>query len=114
VIQSSNKKNNSRIISNKEKEIDKKLNINILRPKSLEDYIWQDKIKKHLDVSIQSAKIRKESLEHILFYWPPWLWKTTLSQIISTEIWTNLKSTSWPAIEKQSDLVSILSNLEKW
>ena len=53
-------------------------------------------------------------MEHILFYWPPGLWKTTLSNIIANEMQTNLKSTSWPAIDKQSDLVSILSNLEAW
>ena len=63
---------------------------------------------------INSSKIRWETLDHILFYWPPWLWKTTISNIIAHEMESNLKSTSWPAIEKQSDLVSILSNLEEW
>jgi Holliday junction DNA helicase RuvB len=65
-------------------------------------------------VSISSAKIRKEPLEHILFYGPPGLWKTTLSQIISQEMESNIKITSGPAIEKQADLVSLLSNLEEW
>jgi Holliday junction DNA helicase RuvB len=60
-----------------------------------------------------SCKIRKCSLDHILFYGPPGLWKTTISSIIAWEMNTNLKSTSWPAIEKQADLVSILSNLEE-
>ena len=111
-IKSSNKiEQKQRIISPKEKKIDNLWNS--LRPKKLADYIWQKNIKKHLSVSIESAKIRKNSLEHILFYWPPWLWKTTLSNIISIEMWTNLKTTSWPAIEKQADLVSILSNLEE-
>lgn len=110
----SSKKAENRVISSKEKEIDKNISWNILRPKTLWDYIWQESIKKHLSVSISSAKIRWETLEHMLFYWPPWLWKTTLSQIIVTEMWTNLKSSSWPAIDKQSDLVSILSNLEDW
>lgn len=110
----SSKKIDPRIVSLSEKEIDKNINWNILRPKNLKDYIWQDKIKKHLKVSIDSAKIRWETIEHMLFYWPPWLWKTTLSQIIVHEMWTNLKSTSGPAIEKQSDLISILSNLEEW
>ncbi len=85
---------------------------NSLRPKTLENYVWQESIKKHLLVSIKSAKIRKETLEHILLYWPPWLWKTTLSNIISNEMSVNIKSTSWPAIDKQSDIISILSNLE--
>jgi len=113
VIESSKNKEN-RIISAEEKEVDKSLSWNILRPKKLWDYIWQENIKKHLQVSMSSAKIRWETLEHMLFYWPPWLWKTTLSQIIVSEMWTNLKSSSWPAIDKQSDLVSILSNLEDW
>jgi Holliday junction DNA helicase RuvB len=60
-----------------------------------------------------SCKIRNCSLDHILFYGPPGLWKTTISNIIASEMNSNLKSTSWPAIEKQADLVSILSNLEQ-
>lgn len=113
MIESSNKKD-KRLVSPSEKKIDKWVFQNNLRPKVLKDYVWQKTIKKHLKVSIESAKIRQESLDHIIFYWPPWLGKTTLSNIISTEMWTNLKSTSWPAIDKQSDLVSILSNLEEW
>lgn len=103
-----------RIISPKAIKQDN-LNIeNSLRPKNLENYVGQVSIKKHLSVSIESAKIRNETLEHILFYGPPGLWKTTLSNIIAYEMWVNLKSTSGPAIEKQSDLISILSNLEEW
>ena len=64
--------------------------------------------------SISSAKIRENSLEHVLFYGPPGLGKTTLASIISSEMESTLRSTSWPAIEKQSDLVSILSNLAEW
>lgn len=101
-----------RVVSPTLKE-NENLNENILRPKALKDYVWQEKIKKHLAVSIESSKIRKSPLEHILFYWPPWLWKTTLSQIIALEKGSNIKITSWPAIEKQSDLISILSNLEE-
>ena len=87
---------------------------NTLRPKTLKDYVWQEQIKKHLSVSIASAKIRKSPLEHMLFYWPPGLWKTTLSNIIAWEMQSNLKISSGPAIEKQADLVSILSNIENW
>lgn len=101
-----------RIIETKAQDID--LNEANLRPKALKDYVWQELIKKHLSVSIASAKMRNASLEHILFYWPPGLWKTTLSNIIASEMWSNLKITSGPAIEKQADLVSILSNLENW
>ena len=114
MIESSKKQDKSRVVSSEEKEIDKSQFSNILRPLKLEDYVWQESIKKHLSVSIASSKIRWESMEHVLFYWPPWLGKTTLSNIIATEMETNLKSTSWPAIDKQSDLVSILSNLEAW
>lgn len=84
-----------------------------MRPKKLEEYVGQENIKNHLRVSISSAKIRGESLEHILFYGPPGLGKTTLSSIISHEMETHLKTTSGPAVEKQSDLVSILSSLEE-
>lgn len=113
-IKSSQKeeKEQKRIVTPKEKETDK--NEQSLRPKTLNDYIWQSNIKKHLSVSIASAKIRNETLEHLLFYGPPWLWKTTISNIIANEMWSNIKTTSGPAIEKQADLVSILSNLERW
>ncbi len=104
----------SRVVTPKEKQSDSPISQNILRPKKLADYIWQDSMKRHLSVSISSAKIRKNSLEHVLFYGPPGLWKTTISSIIASEMWTNLKSTSGPAVDKQSDLVSILSNLDEW
>lgn len=114
MIESSKKEDNSRVVTPVENTSDKNYFSNILRPMKLEDYVWQDSIKKHLSVSINSSKIRWECLDHILFYWPPWLWKTTISNIIAHEMESNLRSTSWPAIEKQSDLVSILSNLEEW
>lgn len=85
-----------------------------LRPTSLDEYIGQTKLKKHLSISIESAKIRTEPLEHILFYGPPWLGKTTLSQIIAREMNTELKSSSGPAIEKQSDIVSLLTSLKEY
>ncbi len=112
MIKSAFENNSERIVSSSKTQMDKAAS-NTLRPKKLSEYVWQESIKKHLSVSISSAKIRWESIEHILFYGPPWLWKTTLSNIIASEMWTSLKSSSGPAIEKQSDLVSILSNLEK-
>lgn len=111
-IKSSKTKSPNRVIETTAKEID--LNENSLRPKTLSEYVGQEQIKKHLSISITSAKIRWACLEHLLFYWPPGLWKTTLSNIIATEMWSNLKITSGPAIEKQADLVSILSNIESW
>ena len=112
MIESSKQQESSRVVTPTEKPIDQNKISNILRPLKLEDYVGQESIKKHLSVSIASSKIRDEAMEHVLFYGPPGLWKTTLSNIIATEMETNLKSTSGPAIDKQSDLVSILSNLE--
>lgn len=114
MIESSKKDTKDRIISSQEKTVDQGGFSNLLRPLSLDEYVWQESIKKHLSVAMASSKIRWEILDHILFYGPPWLWKTTIANIIAIEMWVNLKSTSGPAIEKQSDLVSILSNLEEW
>ena len=112
VIESSKDTGKDRIVSPSEKQSDTGKISNILRPLKLEDYVGQKSIKKHLDVSIRSSKMRGKPMDHALFYGPPGLGKTTLSNIIAHEMETNLKSTSGPAIEKQSDLVSILSNLE--
>lgn len=114
MISSSKSQWPERVVSPTEKKEESSFFQNALRPKNLWDYIGQDTIKKHLQVAISSANIREESLDHILFYGPPGLWKTTLSSIIAHEMWVTLRSTSGPAIEKQSDLVSILSNLEAW
>lgn len=113
MIESSKKTPENRKVASEEISLDKGVFQNVLRPKQLGDYVGQKIIKKHLKVSIESARIRKESLDHILFYGPPGLGKTTLSNIIATEMGTHLRSTSGPAIEKQSDLVSILSNLQE-
>jgi holliday junction DNA helicase RuvB len=112
MIASSQKEPVERIISPEEKHIDTGVNDNILRPKFLADYIGQVAIKKHLSVSIESARIRKTSLEHIILYGPPGLGKTTLANIIAHEMGVSIKSSAGPAIEKQSDLISLLSNLE--
>lgn len=110
---SNEKKADNRVVSREERPADNVSFQNMFRPKNLEDYIGQENLKKHLQVSISSAKIRKEPLEHILFYGPPGLGKTTLSSILAHEMQSHLRTTSGPAIEKQSDLVSILSNLEE-
>ena len=82
-----------------------------LRPKSLDDYIGQEKVKENLKIYIEAAKMRGESLDHVLLYGPPGLGKTTLSGIIANEMGVNFRVTSGPAIEKQGDLAAILTNL---
>ncbi|MBR7070741.1 MAG: Holliday junction branch migration DNA helicase RuvB [Clostridia bacterium] len=84
-----------------------------LRPKTLAEYIGQDKVKENLSIYIKAAKQRKESLDHVLLYGPPGLGKTTLSGIIAHEMGVNLRVTSGPAIEKQGDLVAILTSLNE-
>lgn len=84
-----------------------------LRPTSLDDYIGQKKIKEKLKIYIEAAKARGESLDHCLFYGPPGLGKTTLSNIIANEMGVNIKITSGPAIEKPGDLAAILNGLSE-
>ncbi|MBO7309903.1 MAG: Holliday junction branch migration DNA helicase RuvB [Clostridia bacterium] len=84
---------------------------NSLRPKTLDDYIGQEKAKENLKIYIEAAKMRGESLDHVLLYGPPGLGKTTLSNIIATEMGVNIRVTSGPAIEKQGDLAALLTNL---
>lgn len=100
----------NRPVSPKQQDIDISGDIS-LRPKHLDEYIGQRQMKAHLKVAIESAKIRKMPLEHILFYGPPGLGKTTISNIIAAEMSAQIKSTSGPAIEKQADIISLLTSL---
>lgn len=84
-----------------------------LRPKMLGDYIGQSKAKENIKVFIQAAKFREEPLDHVLFYGPPGLGKTTLANIIANEMGVNVKVTSGPAIEKPGDMAAILNNLNE-
>ncbi|MBA3943833.1 MAG: Holliday junction branch migration DNA helicase RuvB [Herpetosiphonaceae bacterium] len=84
-----------------------------LRPKRLAEYIGQDKVINNLEIAISAAKGRNEPLDHLLFYGPPGLGKTTLSQIVANEMGVNIRITSGPAIERAGDLAAILTNLKK-
>ena len=101
-----------KIITTEETAEDKKID-GSLRPQTLSDYIGQEKIKSTLKVFIDAAKTRGEALDHVLFYGPPGLGKTTLCGIIANEMGVNLKVTSGPAIEKPGEMAAILNNLQE-
>src|SRR3569832_23715 len=84
-----------------------------LRPRSLEEYVGQPKITTNLKIFLRAAKARREALDHVLFFGPPGLGKTTLSQIIASEMDAPLKSVSAPAIERGGDLAAVLTNLQE-
>lgn len=101
-----------RMITTELEEEDVKIE-NSLRPKLFTDYIGQKKAKENLKVYIEAAKQRKEPLDHVLFYGPPGLGKTTLAGIIANEMGVNMKITSGPAIEKPGEMAAILNNLQE-
>src|SRR3954465_6298535 len=82
-----------------------------LRPRTLDDYIGQDRVRENLHVAIAAAKKRGESLDHVLLHGPPGLGKTTLAYVIANEMGVSVRATSGPAIEKPGDLVGIVTNL---
>jgi Holliday junction DNA helicase RuvB len=104
--------NNDRTISGKGRAEERAFEVT-LRPRRLSEYIGQEKIKENLQILIEAAKARNEPLDHILFYGPPGLGKTTLSNILAAEMGVNIRVTSGPAIERAGDLVAILTNLKR-
>ena len=102
----------NRLITSSMKSEDTETEVS-LRPKSLSDYLGQEKVKEQLEIFIEAAKSRNEPLDHVLFYGPPGLGKTTLAGIIANEMGVNLRITSGPAIERAGDLAAILTNLEE-
>lgn len=101
-----------RIISSSMKEEDIDNEINNVRPMNFREYIGQDKVKNNLEIFIQAALNRGESLDHVLLYGPPGLGKTTLANIIANELNVHIRTTSGPAIERPGDLAAILTSLE--
>ena len=101
-----------RIIDSKEQDKEDLFDFS-LRPKTLVEYVGQEKVKSNLEIAIKAAKKRQEPMEHVLLYGAPGLGKTTLAHVIANEIGANIKVTSGPAIEKSGDLAAILTNLEE-
>ena len=101
-----------RIVSGQLRDEDLEMDLS-LRPAKLQDFIGQEKLKENLSIYIQAARKRKEPIDHILFFGPPGLGKTTLAHIIAKEMGANIRTTAGPVLERPGDLAGALTNLEE-
>ncbi|MEK7338362.1 MAG: Holliday junction branch migration DNA helicase RuvB, partial [candidate division NC10 bacterium] len=101
-----------RIVSHKPKGEEQQLEQS-LRPRAWEEYVGQEKVKENLRIFIEAARGRREALDHVLFYGPPGLGKTTLAYIVAAELGVNIRATAGPVIERPGDLAALLTNLEE-
>src|SRR5271154_1729446 len=101
----------SRIVSGRALDEDARVDASV-RPKRLDDYIGQDRVKENLYIAVEAARTRGEALDHVLLYGPPGLGKTTLAQILANEMGSAIKVSSGPLLEKKGDLTAVLTNLE--
>ena len=102
----------TRIVAPKPASVQEEALERALRPKVLDEYVGQEKIRGQLSIFIEAARKRRESLDHVLLFGPPGLGKTTLSHIIAHELGVNLRQTSGPVLERPGDLAALLTNLE--
>src|SRR5215471_17020773 len=101
-----------RVVTGKSASAQEEIVERALRPRMLDEYVGQEKIRNQLSIFIEAARKRKESLDHVLLFGPPGLGKTTLSHIIAHELGVNLRQTSGPVLERAGDLAALLTNLE--
>src|SRR5205085_4783396 len=102
----------SRLVSAKAVGVQEEIVERALRPRALDEYVGQEKIRDQLSIFVEAARGRKEALDHVLLFGPPGLGKTTLSHIIAHELGVNLRQTSGPVLERAGDLAALLTNLE--
>ena len=102
----------NRLVTGKAAGVHEEVVERALRPRMLDEYVGQEKIRSQLSIFIEAARKRRESLDHVLLFGPPGLGKTTLSHIIAHELGVNLRQTSGPVLERAGDLAALLTNLE--